>query len=202
MSDCLELIIVRHAQTQYDNAGDRDGCDGDLTEEGEEQCVRLGERLKDLPVDAYITSSLLRAFKTAAAVCKAKPDKPVLRIMPELIECGVPVGYYGCGEAYLKKYYPNTVMCENLFGAKEYEFGTKSVGDNALRAQKVVEYIKKTYSYGNRVVLFSHNGFCQYLVRALLNIEKPTFEFEFENTALTVIRLLSDGKIVLGGMNL
>ena len=62
------------------------------------------EKLKDVEIDAYIASSLLRAFKTGAGVCKAKPEKPLLQIMPELIECGVPVGYYGCSETYLQKY--------------------------------------------------------------------------------------------------
>lgn len=202
MLDSLELIIVRHAETQYDNAGDRDGCDGDLTEKGVEQSIGLGERLKELSIDAYITSPLLRAFRTAAAVLNAKPDKPALQIMPELIECGVPVGYYGCGEAYLKKYYPNTKMCEKLFSTREYEFRTKYCCDNDLRAHKIIEYIKRTYAYGNRIVLFSHNGFCRYLVRAALNIENQTFDFEFDNTALTIIRFFRNGKIVFRGMNL
>lgn len=200
--DSLELIIVRHAETQYDNFGDRDGCDGDLTEKGEEQCAGLGERLKDVDIDAYITSPLLRAFKTGAAVCNSKPDKPVLQIMPELIECGVPVGYYGCDEAYLQKYYPNTAMCENLFGSKEYEFRTKYDCDNDLRAKKVIEYIKTTYSYGNRIVLFSHNGFCRHLVQAALNIDKHTFDLEFQNAKSTVIKFSRDGNIILCGMNL
>ena len=202
MREILELIIVRHAETQYDDFGDRDGCDGDLTEKGEEQCVRLGKRLKDLDANAYIASPLLRAFKTGAGVCNAKPDKSVLQIMPELIECGVPVGYYGSDEAYLRKYYQNTAMCEKLFGTAEYEFRTKYPCDNGLRAQQVIEYVKKTYSYGDRVILFNHNGFCQYLVRAALNIDKQTFDFEFENAALTVIRFSRNGKIVLAGMNM
>lgn len=202
MTDSLELIVVRHAETQYDSFGDRDGCDGDLTKKGEEQCLLLGERLKDVDIDAYITSPLLRAFKTGAAVCNAKSDKPVLQIMPELIECGVPVGYYGCDEAYLKKYYKNTALCQNLFGTKEYEFRTKYGCDNDLRAGKIVEYIKKTYTYGNRIVLFSHNGFCRHLVRTALNIDKQTFDFEFENAKLTIIRFLRNGQIILLGMNL
>ena len=143
--DSLELIIIRHAETQYDNFGDRDGCDGDLTEIGEKQCLELGQKLKDMDIDAYITSPLLRAFKTAVGVCNAKPDNPILQIMPEIIECGVPVGYYGCSEEYLQKYYSNTSMCESLFDTEQYEFATKYGCDNELRAKKVINYIKKTY---------------------------------------------------------
>lgn len=66
--DTLEIIFIRHAETQYDDIGDRDPSDGELTANGEMQCARLGEKLKDLPIDAYITSSLLRSFKTATGV--------------------------------------------------------------------------------------------------------------------------------------
>ena len=121
--------------------------------------------------------------------------------MGELIECGVPVGYYGCSETYLQKYYSNTKMCENLFGTAEYEFGTKYGCDNELRAQKIIEYIKKTYTCGDRVVLFTHNGFFQYLIRAALNIEKQTFDFELQNTSMTTIGFFRSGQIVLHGLN-
>ena len=200
--DSLELIIIRHAETQYDNFGDRDGCDGDLTEIGEKQCLELGQRLKDMDIDAYITSPLFRAFKTAVGVCNAKPDNPILQIMPEIIECGVPVGYYGCSEEYLQNYYPNTQMCRSLFETEQYEFATKYGCDNELRAKKVIDYIKKTYSYGNRVVLFTHNGFCQHLIRVALNIDKQTFDFAIKNTGITKIEFHRSGQIILHGVNL
>ena len=200
--DSLELIIIRHAETQYDNCGDRDGCDGDLTELGENQCLDLGEKLKDLDIDAYITSPLLRAFKTAIGVCNAKLDKPILQIMPEIIECGVPVGYYGCSEEYLQKYYAKTQMCKNLFETEQYDFATKYACDNKLRAKKVIEYIKKTYSFGNRVVLFSHNGFCQYLIREALNIAEHTFDIEIKNTGIIKLECYRSGQIILHAINL
>ena len=199
--DSLELYIIRHAETQYDNAGDRDGCDGDLTENGEKQCIALGERLKNVEIGAYISSSLLRAFKTGMGVCNAKEDKPLLQIMPEIVECGLPVGYYGCSEEYLQKYYPNAKMCEKLFGTEEYEFATKYSCDNALRAKKAIDYIKKTYSYGNRVALFTHQGFIQYLIREALNIEKQTFDFVIGNTAITKIEFKRSGQIILHSVN-
>ena len=201
-SDALELIIIRHAEANYESSGDRDGCDCDLTEFGQQQCVQLGERLKNIDIDAYITSPLFRAFMTAAAVCNAKPEKPVLQIMPEIVECGVPVGYYGCDEEYLQKYYTNTKMCPVLLGLNEYNFSTKYSCDNILRAKKVIEYIKQVYSYGNRVVLFSHNGFCQYLIREALNIEKQTFDFMINNATLTKIEFYRSGQITLSGLNL
>jgi broad specificity phosphatase PhoE len=52
------------------------------------------------------------------------------------------------------------------------------------------------------VVLFTHNGFCQYLIREALNIEKQTFDFAINNTALTKIEFLRSGQIILHGVNL
>ena len=33
--DVLELVFIRHAETQYDLIEDRDNCDGNLTPRGE-----------------------------------------------------------------------------------------------------------------------------------------------------------------------
>jgi len=40
--DILELVFIRHAETQYDLIEDRDNCDGNLTPRGEEQCREAG----------------------------------------------------------------------------------------------------------------------------------------------------------------
>ena len=103
----LKLIFIRHAKPDYNDCGDRDCSDGDLDETGLAQCAALGEHYKDIHLDACFSSSLLRAFRTAAAICDAKPEKPLIEICPELIEGGTTPGYYGCSEEYLQKYYPN-----------------------------------------------------------------------------------------------
>ena len=199
--DTLEIIFIRHAETQYDNIGDRDNCDGELTAKGEMQCNELGEKLKDLPIDAYITSSLLRSFKTATGVCKAKTDKPLLEICPELIECGCTPGYYGCSEEYLNKYYDNTAMCKNLFGTDKYCFGCEAKEDNDIRAQKVIDYIKERFTFGNRVAVFSHHGFLEYLITTALGVEPHTFRFSLENISMTSVELCRDGNRILRYVN-
>lgn len=199
--DILEIIFIRHAETDYKDIGDRDNCDGELTEFGEKQCNILGEKLKDVQIDGYITSSLLRAFKTAVGVCKAKTDKPSLEICPELIECGCTPGYFGCSEKYLKKYYQNTKMCKNLFDTKGYEFGCESVEDNNLRAQKVIDYIKENYTYGDRVAVFSHHGMLEYLIPTALGVETRKFFFSLDNISMTVVQYHRDGGCILRYVN-
>lgn len=199
--DILEILFIRHAQTNYDNWVGRDPCDGELTPEGEEQCRILGERLKDTHIDGYISSSLLRAFKTARGVCEAKADKPLLKICPEIIECGCTPGYYGCSPDYLSGLYNNTEMCPKLFGTDEYEFGCEAVTDNNLRAQKLVDYIISEYGYGKRVAVFSHHGMLEYLIPTALGIKTRDFFFSLDNISVTAVDICKDGRRILRYVN-
>ncbi len=199
--DSLQIIFIRHAETQYDNIGDRDPSDGELTANGEQQCIALGEKLKDLQIDAYITSSLLRSFKTAVGVCNAKPEKPLLEICPELVECGCTPGYYGCSKEYLQRYYGNTKMCEKLYGTEKYEFACKTVEDNNIRAEKVISYIKNRFSYGDRIAVFSHHGFLEHLIPTALGVKPHVFRFSLDNISISVVEFCRDGNAVLRCVN-
>lgn len=197
----LQILFIRHAETNYNDIGDRDPSDGELTPNGELQCVDLGKKLKDLPINAYITSSLLRSFKTAVGVCSEKADKPLLEICPELIECGCTPGYFGCNEEYLQKYYKNTKMCEKLFGTEKYEFGCEAFEDNVIRAEKVISYIRNRFSYGDRVAVFSHHGLLEYLIPAALGVKPHIFRFSLENVSVSVVEFCRDGNTVLRCVN-
>lgn len=199
--DSLQILFIRHAETNYNDIGDRDPSDGELTPNGERQCISLGEKLKDLPIDAYITSSLLRSFKTAVGVCNAKADKPLLEICPELVECGCTPGYYGCSEEYLQRYYKNTRMCEKLFGTEKYEFGCEAFDDNVTRAEKVISYIKNRFLYGESVAVFSHHGFLEYLIPTALGVKPHIFRFALDNVSVCIVELCRDGKTVLRCVN-
>lgn len=199
--DGLKILFIRHAQTDYKDIGDRDNCDGDLTELGEKQCELLGERIKALPIDGYISSSLLRAFKTAMGACNAKKDEPLIEICPEIIECGCTEGYYGCSEEYLKKHYKNAKMLKNLFGTGKYEFACQTAEENNLRAKKFIDYILENYTYGQRVAVFSHHGMLEYLISAALGLDAKAFSFSFENTSATEVEIREDGKRILNFAN-
>lgn len=199
--DSLQILFIRHAETNYNDIGDRDPSDGELTPNGELQCVDLGKKLKDLPIDAYITSSLLRSFKTAVGVCNAKTDKPLLEICPELVECGCTPGYFGCSEEYLQRYYKNTKMCEKLFGTQKYEFGCEAFEDNVIRAEKVISYIKNRFTYGDRIAVFSHHGFLEYLIPTALGVKPHIFRFSLENVSVSVVEFCRDGNAVLRCVN-
>lgn len=199
--DILEIIFVRHAETEYTNIGDRDSCDGELTEKGEMQCVELGKKLENTEFDAYITSSLLRAFKTATGVVKAKNNEPLLEICPELIECGCTEGYFGCSEKYLNKYYKNTKMCESLYEKGVHAFPCATKEDNDIRAKKVMDYLKNRFTFGERVIVFSHHGMLEHLIATALGVEPHVFRFALENISMTTVWFCRDGNVVLRDVN-
>ena len=199
--DAIEILFIRHAETDYNDWAGRDPSDGELTPNGEKQCEILGERLKDVEIDGYISSSLLRAFKTAAGVCRAKDSEPTIEICPEIIECGCTPGYYGCTQAYLSKIYEKTKMCDKLFGGNKYSFGCESIEDNNERAQKLVDYITKNYDYGNRIAVFSHHGMLEYLIPTALGIKTRDFYFALENISITVVDIFRNGSRVLRCVN-
>ena len=199
--DILEIVFIRHAETDYTDIGDRDNCDGELTEKGEMQCTQLGRKLENTEFDAYITSSLLRAFKTATGVVKAKKDEPLLEICPELIECGCTEGYFGCSEEYLNKYYTNTKMCENLYGEGKHSFPCATKEDNDIRAQKIMDYLKKRFTFGERVAVFSHHGMLEHLIATALGVKPHVFRFSLDNISMTTVWLCRDGNVVLKDVN-
>ncbi len=200
--DTLEIVFIRHAQTCYEDIGDRDPSDGELTAEGERQCELLGEKLKDIHFDAYISSSLLRAFRTAAGVCRAKGDNPLIEICPELVECGCTPGYYGCSEEYLRKRYDNAKMCETkLYGTTEYDFVCATDEENDIRAQKVIDYLKSRFTFGDRVAVFSHHGILEHLIPTALGVKPHVFRFALDNVSVTVVEYHRDGTAILRCVN-
>lgn len=70
----MRLILARHGQTTSNliHALDTAAPGASLTETGEDQARRLGERL-DLPIDRVITSNLIRTQQTAALACPLEP---------------------------------------------------------------------------------------------------------------------------------
>ncbi len=199
--NAIEIVFIRHAQTDYNDWAGRDPSDGELTPYGEKQCRILGERLKDVEIDGYISSSLLRAFKTAAGVCKAKGNEPIIEICPEIIECGCTPGYYGCSREYLSKHYPKTKMCKNLFNGNKYDFGCESVEDNNERAKRLIDYIQEKFNFGDRVAVFSHHGMLEYLIPTALGIKTRDFNFALDNISITVVDICRDGSRTLRCVN-
>ena len=64
-----KLILIRHAEALGNITRRFQGqIDADITENGTRQLEKLGEKMKDTPIDIIYSSDLMRAQKTAQAV--------------------------------------------------------------------------------------------------------------------------------------
>ena len=54
-----------------------------------------------------------------------------------------------------------------MHGGGEYDFCCTTHGDNKLRTQKFIAYLREWFTYGQRVVVAAHYATCEYLVAAM-----------------------------------
>jgi broad specificity phosphatase PhoE len=85
----LELVLIRHAEPDWETARSKGFTDPKLTALGRKQAAMLAEHLRTLPLAALYCSPLERAKETAAAVGAAQDLEPT--VVPALAEIGVPM---------------------------------------------------------------------------------------------------------------
>lgn len=82
------LLLVRHGETNWNRDKRFQGqIDIPLNENGHAQAAQAAAFLKDIPIDAAMSSSMLRPKETAAAILKQHPQV-VLAVSDELREIG------------------------------------------------------------------------------------------------------------------
>lgn len=68
----MRLLLVRHGESEWNAAGRLQGqADPPLSALGRHQAAHMAARLVDEPIDAIVSSDLLRAFDTARALADA-----------------------------------------------------------------------------------------------------------------------------------
>ena len=73
----MKIYITRHGQTDWNLDGRMQGSkNSELTEQGREEALNLGNRLKDTKIEYIYTSPLTRAYDTALLV-KGDREIPV-----------------------------------------------------------------------------------------------------------------------------
>ncbi|MFZ9310271.1 MAG: histidine phosphatase family protein [Arenimonas sp.] len=82
----MKIILARHGETPWNAAGRYQGqIDIPLSETGEAQAAKLGERLRDVPITRAVSSQLARARATAEAAL-GENRKAILQIDQRLQE--------------------------------------------------------------------------------------------------------------------
>ena len=73
----MEVVIVRHGQTEWSRTGRHTGrSDVPLTEEGERQARAVGAALRGREFALVLSSPLQRALDTARLAARASEDTP------------------------------------------------------------------------------------------------------------------------------
>jgi broad specificity phosphatase PhoE len=171
MSPALPLIyLARHGETAWTVSGQHTGLtDIPLTERGERNARRLGERLRGLTFVHVLTSPLQRATKTcelAGFSAQAKPD-------PDLVEWNYG-DYEGRTTAEIRTQRPGW----DLF--RDGCPGGESVAEIGARADRVVARLR---ALDGDVLLFSSGHFLRVLAARWLGLPPSGGRFFFLGTA-------------------
>lgn len=143
---------MRHGEAE----GNRDGrlmghLDSNLTEAGLSQAKKLGEKLKDIKIDAVYSSDLERAYKTACIICETLETglKPMRSEKLREIDVGKCSGLEM--KMFFKKYPASRNDLEYSFpeGESYKEFYERVIG--------FVGELERKYS-GKTVLVVAHEG--------------------------------------------
>ncbi len=185
----MYIYIVRHGET-YGNLNGDGFSETDLTEKGINQVDLLAERFKDIKIDRFYTSNLIRAVKTAEAVRKYHKDSPIYADC-DLLEYGTAADYCGLPDGELHK------ICPDLIIRNRYCLGEETPELALRRAKRIFEKIKEENAFDSTVFIVAHGTFNTFLLLAVIGFPiKENFNFSQDNTGVSLVRLLDDnGKV-------
>jgi broad specificity phosphatase PhoE len=170
-SQQLPLVyLARHGETAWSISGQHTGLtDLPLTERGEQNAWRLGERLKGLTVSRIFTSPLRRALRT----CELAGFGPVAVIDHDLVEWNYGI-YDGKTIAEIHQQRPGWEIFRD--GCP----GGESLAEVAVRANRVIERLRATDSHA---LLFSSSHFLRVLFACWLGLDPTAGRHFFLGTA-------------------
>jgi probable phosphoglycerate mutase len=167
----LQIIyLARHGETAWTLSGQHTGLtDLPLTEHGEQNARRLGERLKDLAFAGVFTSPLQRARRT----CELAGFGAIADIDPDLVEWNYG-DYEGLTSAQVHAKSPDWKLFRD--GCP----GGESVAQIGARADRVIARLRALQ--GN-VLLFSSGHFLRVLGSRWLGLDASAGQYFLLSTA-------------------
>jgi broad specificity phosphatase PhoE len=171
MSGTLPTVyLARHGETAWTVTGQHTGrTDIPLTERGERNARRLGERLQGMSFAQVLTSPLQRASRT----CALAGFGAVARADPDLVEWDYG-DYEGRTSVQIQAERPGW----NLF--RDGCPGGETIGDVAARADRIVARVR---AVDGDVLLFSSSHFLRVLAARWLGLEPAAGKYFLLGTA-------------------
>lgn len=167
----LQIVyLARHGETAWTLSGQHTGLtDLPLTEHGEQNAIRLGERLKGLTFAKVFTSPLQRARRT----CELSGFGAMAEIDPDLVEWNYG-DYEGLTSAQVHARRPNWKLFRD--GCP----GGETLAEIGARADRVVERVRAIQ--GN-ALLFSSGHFLRVLASRWLGLDASAGQYFLLSTA-------------------
>jgi broad specificity phosphatase PhoE len=190
--EATRLYLVRHAQSE-ENRGEYDGPEDDppLSEVGEEQAKRLGQRFARQKVDAVYSSPLLRAQQTARAIAGSPALE--IRTLDDLRE--VDMGEVQSDpDSYSEA---DKVAVRDRFNQRPtWDAFPGSEGSAAARS-RIVGAIDRVIEEcgGKRVAVVAHGMVIMTYVSHALGLERDVVFYPF-NASITSIRAEGEQRVV------
>ena len=170
MSDLPVVYLARHGETAWSLTGQHTGLtDLPLTERGEQNARRLGERLRGLTFAKVFTSPLKRASRT----CELAGFGRMAEVDPDLVEWNYGE-YEGRRTADIRAERPDWQLFRD--GCP----GGETLEQVAARADRVVERVR---AVAGDVLLFSSGHILRVLAARWLGVEPAFGKFFFLSTA-------------------
>ena len=193
MTAMLRLLLVRHGESVWNEEERIQGQqDIPLSENGRRQAMALGERLRDVKIDACFSSPLKRATETAELILKASGNSLPIVTLPELMERNFGEWEGKC-VAELKveraKEFARWVTAHYLPAPPRGE----SIEELLKRVKKGLERILAEVSDGT-VLVVGHSGSVKAAICVLFQLPPESFaKLKVDNASLTVLEI-SEGR--------
>jgi broad specificity phosphatase PhoE len=187
----MKLIIVRHGETVENAAGMMMGQHpGHLSELGITQAKKLGERLRNQPIDCIYSSDLKRTKDTVKEIIKYHTNVPVI-YEPLLRE-----GNNGIYDGKSKDIYHEALAKSGFSSHRFRPEGGESKLDLKRRVGKFIKYLLENHQDNETVLLCTHGGWKHAFMCNIWQLPPGSRAIEslrFKNTAVTVCELNQDG---------
>jgi broad specificity phosphatase PhoE len=199
----MNLIIVRHGETIENATNISMGhIDGTLSELGQSQVVKLGERLKNEKIDFIYCSDLGRTKATLLEITKYHVGVPV--IYDEILrERGKGI-YEGLPQSVQKSareiknidYFKFRPMDSDKHKGESFE-------DVKDRASRFAHYLLKNHTENETILVCTHGGWKTSFMHYFMNLpfEGKDFSFNFKNTSVSIFELNQDKNHVIHLIN-
>lgn len=203
----MELYIVRHGQSCMNIKGGYGIPDEELTRDqrenppltelGEQQADMLGEYYSDVKFDAVYASPLRRATMTAyRALLKNDCSEKYVYTMPWLIECGIGEDYSAVTFDELNAEFDGRILAPDGIDVSGYLINGdgKNQDSHRNRAKSTIDYLRKRYTNGEKIMCVAHGGFnTDLFLYSIKAQDTRLFDPDFANTSVTKIIFYKDG---------